>query len=262
MNVADQHIELSIIAPAHNEQDNVDPLLDEVAGVIDPLGIAWEMIIIDDGSTDGTPEKLRDAMGRCPWLRVYRMTKTPPGRGVGPSGAFAAAIRHCRGRLIASLDADLQNDPAEIPKMIDKLNAEALDMIQSDRSANRRDTFIRRFSSKVGRAFRGGILGDDIRDTACALRLMKADFARTVPLHFRGMHRFIAFYARMTGHKVDQMPVNHRPRVAGQAKFGVWNRALPGLIDLLAVRWMRSRWRDTSCEEVSKATQAPSHQAT
>ncbi len=248
MNATDPAIELSIIAPAHNEQDNVDPFLDEVCKVIEPLGIAWEMVLIDDGSTDQTPTKLREAMGRYGWLRVYRMTKTPPGRGVGPSGAFAAAIRQCRGRLIASLDADLQNDPAEIPRMLEKLNAEDLDMIQGDRSANRRDRLVRRVSSLVGRTFRAWVLGDDIRDTACALRLMKADLARQVPFHFRGMHRFVAFYARTTGRRVDQMPVNHRPRVAGEAKFGIWNRALPGLIDLFAVRWMRSRWRDTNCE--------------
>jgi len=250
MNASDTPIELSVIAPAHNEQDNVDPFLDEVAEVIEPLGLSWEMVLIDDGSTDQTPTKLREAMQRYSWLRVYQMRHTPAGRGVGPSGAFDAAIRQCRGRLIASLDADLQNDPAEIPRMIEKLNAESLDMIQGDRSANRRDRFVRRISSITGRKFRAWILRDDIRDTACALRLMTADLARQVPFHFRGMHRFVAFYARMTGHRVGQMPVNHRPRVAGSAKFGIWNRALPGLIDLLAMRWMRSRWRDTRCDEL------------
>jgi glycosyltransferase involved in cell wall biosynthesis len=239
MNASDTDIALSIIAPAHNEQDNVDPFLTEIAEVIEPLGLTWEMVLIDDGSTDQTPTKLRQAIQRYAWLRVYRMRHTPPGRGVGPSG-----------RLIASLDADLQNDPAEIPRMIDKLNAEHLDMIQGDRSANRRDGPVRRISSLTGRRCRAWLLGDDIRDTACALRLMTADLARQVPLDFRGMHRFIAFYARLTGHRVAQMPVNHRPRIAGSAKFGIWNRALPGLVDLLAVRWMRSRWRDTSCQAV------------
>ncbi len=236
-------IDLTLIAPAHNEQDNVGPLLREIDAVFAEHAWRYEVIIIDDGSTDDTAAKLDTLGAEHQTLRVLRVTNTPPGKGLGPAAAFSAGFAEARGELIATLDADLQNDPADIPAMIDKLKAESLDLIQGDRSANRRDTFVRRWSSIVGRKFRGWVLGDDIKDSACALRLMRREVALALPLQFKGMHRFIAFYAKMLGYNVASMPVHHRRRTAGQAKFGIWNRALPGLIDLLAVRWMRSRYR-------------------
>jgi len=236
-------IELSVIAPAHNEQDNVVPLVEELVAVLDPLGIEYEVIVVDDGSTDSTRARLLELAPGQPRLRVLAMARTPVGRGNGQSAAMHAAIRASRGRLIAMLDADRQNDPADLPEMLRRLESEGADVVQGDRTANRRDTLVRRVSSWVGRATRRLLLADTIRDTGCSLRVLRREVAEMLPLQFRGMHRFIPITARQLGHRVIEVPVRHRPRVAGSAKYGIWNRALPGLIDCFAVRWMRARRR-------------------
>ncbi|WP_428387952.1 glycosyltransferase family 2 protein [Mucisphaera sp.] len=251
----DAAIDLSIVAPAHNEQDNVDGLVDEVAAALRPTGLRFELILIDDGSTDATVERVRQRMAAgCDWLSVHRLV-TPAGRGLGPAAGYRAGILKARGELIAIIDADRQNDPNDLPVMVHALREQDIDLVQGDRSANRRDTFVRRVSSAVGRGFRRAILGDDIRDSACAIRVMRREMALALPFEMRGMQRFTAYVARMMGYAVIQVPVNHRPRVAGKAKFGVWNRALPGLIDLIGVRWMKSRWQQirTQEEPVSRA---------
>ena len=241
-------IDLSIIAPAHNEQDNVAGLVADVESAMQGRQIAFELIVIDDGSTDATRRRLLEhAVGR-PWMRVFAMLRTPAGRGNGQSAAFHAGIRQAQGELIALMDADRQNDPADLPAMVQKLRDSGADMVQGDRSANRRDTAWRRFSSWVGRTFRRRFLGDTIRDTGCSLRVFRREVGLVLPLQYRGMHRFIPVYSRLAGFDVVEMPVRHRPRTAGKAKYGAWNRALPGLRDLLAVRWMRSRIRPTDCE--------------
>jgi glycosyltransferase involved in cell wall biosynthesis len=246
-------IDLSVIAPAHNERDNLPSLVAEIAAALEPTGLAFEIIIVDDGSTDGTQDVLADLCGKYSQLRVVRMTDTPPGRGNGQSAAFHAGVRAARGTLLAMLDADLQNDPADIPAMLDMLREKEADMVQGDRSQNRRDTLMRRVSSWVGRTFRRLILGDRIVDTGCSLRVLKRELALRLPMEFRGVHRFIPISARQMGYRVVEMPVNHRPRTAGEAKYGVWNRAIPGLIDCFAIRWMRSRRRPVSAEEVNAA---------
>jgi glycosyltransferase involved in cell wall biosynthesis len=191
--------------------------------------------------------------GERPWLRIVGMTRTPPGKGGGQSAAFHAGFRACRGGLIAVLDADLQNDPADLPAMLELLQRERADMVQGDRSRNRRDNFVRRIGSIVGRRFRGWILGDTIRDTGCSLRLLKREIAVQLPLEFKGMHRFIPVMARQLGYKVVEMAVTHRPRAAGETKYGmgITQRALPGLIDCFAVRWMSKRRRPVDSAEVT-----------
>jgi len=247
-----ESLDLSIVAPAHNEQDNVPRLVDEVEAAARPLGIAFEFIIVDDGSTDRTREIIRSLMDRRPWLRCLAMSRTPPGRGNGQSAAFHAGFRACRGRIVAVLDADLQNDPAEIGAMLDLMKREHADMVQGDRSRARKDNIVRRIGSVVGRKFRLWMLGDTIRDTGCSLRVMKREIALALPLEFAGMHRFIPVTARHLGYKVVEMPVKHRAREAGTTKygFGITKRALPGLRDLLAVRWMRARRRPVEAAEL------------
>jgi len=242
-------VDISVMAPAHNEQDNVIPLAEAVEKAVAPLGRPWEMVIIDDGSTDATAARLAEACERFAFLRVFRVTNAPPGKGLGLTAAFYAGLRRCDGRIVCTLDADLQNDPADLPAMIDRLESKNLDLVQGDRSANRHDNFVRRLSSNTGRAFRGWVLGDKVRDTACSLRVMRREVALDIPFEFKGMHRFVPFYAKMRGFKVESFPCRHHPRVAGEAKFGVWNRAIPGLIDLFAVRWMASRHRRPEVEE-------------
>ncbi len=248
-----------MVAPAHNEEENIDRLVQEVHDALAPRGISFEFIVVDDGSTDSTRVRVQALMRDRPWLRCVAMTRTPPGKGNGQSAAFHAGFRATRGEFVAVLDADLQNDPAEIPQMLDLLMAQQADMVQGDRSHARKDNAIRKVGSWVGRVFRKVLLGDTIRDTGCSLRLMKREIAVQLPLEFRGMHRFIPVTARHLGYKVVEMPVKHRPRIAGVPKYGlgIVQRAIPGLIDCFAVRYMRNRRRPVSGVEVPRDGTGP-----
>lgn len=249
----DAGLDLSVVAPAHNEAENAQKLIDEVEAAVAPLGLSWEFIVVDDGSTDATRSIVLAAAGERPWLRCIAMAQTPPGRGHGQSAAFHAGFRAARGRLIAVLDADLQNDPADLPGMLELMDAEGADVVQGDRSAARArgDTFVRRAGSIVGRAFRRWLIGDTIRDTGCSLRVMTREVALSLPLEFKGLHRFIPVTARHLGYRVMETPVRHRPRHGGETKYGagISKRAIPGLIDCFAVVWMRARRRPTACTE-------------
>jgi dolichol-phosphate mannosyltransferase len=263
-------IPLSVIAPAHNEEGNIEGLVAELAATAAALHEAQperfhigdpatlfgvECIIVDDGSTDGTRAAVQKLQAERPWVRLIAMTQTPPGRGNGQSAAFHAGFRAARGELIAVLDADLQNDPMDLVAMMKRLIEHDADMVQGDRSHARRDVWIRRVGSRVGRMFRRLILRDTIRDTGCSLRLMRREVALRLPLEFRGVHRFIPASARHMGYTVIEMPVRHRPRVAGQTKYGmgIMQRAIPGLIDCFAVRWMRARRRPVTSMEIEPA---------
>ena len=252
MSVIGDSLSLSIVCPAHNEQDNLRQLVAEIVAALGPTGVKFDILIVDDGSTDDTPRILCELMQQHSCLRAIRMKNTPTGRGHGQSAAFHAGFRACCGDLIAVMDADLQNDPSDIPAMLELMRKTAADMVQGDRSHARRDTLVRRVSSWVGRVFRRSLLGDTIRDTGCSLRVLRRDVALSIPLQFRGMHRFIPVTARHHGFAVVEMPVNHRPRIAGKAKYGIWNRALPGLVDCFAVRWMRNRRRPVDSEDLGR----------
>jgi len=235
--------DLSIIAPAHNEEDNVRPLIEGINAALADVDIHYEILIVDDGSTDATADRLLELMQQFSALRVIRLCEPPPGAGHGQSAAFHAGIRASRGDLIVMMDADLQNEPSDIPQMLETLKEQQADMVQGDRSRNRRDNFVRHFSSWTGRFFRRLILGDTIRDTGCSLRIMKREVALALPLQFRGLHRFIPLTARQLGFVVVEAAVEHHPRTAGESKYGIWNRAIPGLMDCFAVRWMHRRRR-------------------
>lgn len=253
MQPSDGDIDLSIIAPAHNEEENIAALVHEVGRAMEATGLRCEFVIVDDGSTDATRSGVVNLMLDRPWLRCVAMRRTPPGKGNGQSAAFHAGFRASRGRLIATLDADLQNDPDDIPAMLMMMNEHRADMVQGDRSNARRDNVIRRVGSVVGRVFRRVLLGDTIRDTGCSLRVMRREIALALPLEFKGMHRFIPIMARRMGYTVVEMPVRHRPRTAGTTKYGlgIMQRAIPGLIDCFAVRYMSARRRPVDAEEVT-----------
>jgi len=245
---------LSLVAPAHNEEANVDALVRESHAALESLGIPYEFVIVDDGSTDSTRARVESLMETRPWLRCVAMTDTPPGKGNGQSAAFYAGFRAARGALIATLDADLQNDPADLKAMLGMMRSSGADMVQGDRSRARRDNLVRRVGSIVGRRFRGWILGDTIRDTGCSLRIMRREIALGIPLEFKGMHRFIPVTARHLGYTVVEMSVHHRARMAGETKYGmgIMKRAIPGLIDCFAIRWMRNRRRPVDCREAAR----------
>lgn len=232
---------LSVIAPARDEADNLPALVREITSALANLTAEHEIIIVDDASADGTASVLRQLEIEFPRLRAIRLEPPAPGRGNGQSAAFKAGIDDARGWLVAMIDADLQNDPADLPRLLAILQQREADLVQGDRSANRRDTAVRRFGSWIGRVFRRLILGDTIRDTGCSLRVMRREVAGALPLELRGMHRFIPVIARQLGYIVVETPVSHRPRTAGRTKYGNLSRALPGLIDCFIVRWMGRR---------------------
>ena len=252
--MSDHCPQLSVVIAALDEQDNVGPLVDAVDRAMREANLDAELIIVDDGSTDATLSRLRELAAGRDWLRILHQPRT-----MGQSAAMHAGIQAARGPYIATLDADLQNDPADLPKMLQLLLDSDADLVQGDRSANRCDNMVRRVGSWVGRTTRRLILADPIRDTGCSARVIRAAIAKQLPLQYKGMHRFIPHCARMHGAKVIQMPVNHGPRHAGQTKYGygVFNRGVPGLFDCLAVRWMSKRLRSTAAEPVDPPENAP-----
>ena len=254
-------VRLSVIAPAHNEAENVERLVDEIGAALD--GVSFEFLLVDDASTDETVRIAESLAESRPWLRVVSLARAAGGGGNGQSAAFKAGFAAARGELVGSLDADLQNDPADFPRLLAELDRTGADFVQGDRSAARRegDAWIRQFTSIIGRWFRRMLLNDTIRDTGCSLRIMKREIALRLPLEFKGAHRFIPVTARQLGYTVVELPVNHRSRHAGVPKYGagITKRAIPGLIDCFAIRWMGNRRRvPTSVVEVGAVDQPAS----
>jgi dolichol-phosphate mannosyltransferase len=234
---------LSLVIPAYNEQENVEPLLARIAAALPQTGKSFEVIIVDDGSTDGTPELLRQAMTRYPWLRVLRIAANS-----GQSVAFDAGFKAAKGQVIATIDADLQNDPEEIPRLLPLLNG--YDMIAGWRQ-KRQDSALRRIESRIANRIRNWISQEDIRDSACSLKLYKRHCLQGLQL-YSGMHRFLPTLVKMRGYLVREEPVKHSPRHAGAAKYGLRNRAVRAFVDLLAVRWMKSRYVRYQVSEIGR----------
>ncbi|MBP8304220.1 MAG: glycosyltransferase family 2 protein [Phycisphaerae bacterium] len=236
---------LSVVTPAFNEQENVVRLVEEIEAAVSPLGQAYEIIVVDDSSTDSTPTLLRSLRAGHPCLRVIRMRQRS-----GQSSALAAGLRYARGRTLATLDADLQNDPADLPAMLARVSSGECDMVNGWR-AQRHDTWLRRVSSKVANGVRNRITREQVRDSACGLKVMRRECLADL-VWFHGMHRFLPTLVRMQGFRVIEMPVHHRPRVAGKAKYGLFNRLIKPFADTLAVRWMQNRRIRTDCEELGR----------
>lgn len=223
--------ELSLVAPVYNEFENLPALHARVREVF-ANGPEWELVLVDDGSRDGSDQRIRELAGADPRVRGVLFE-----RNCGQTAATAAGLHAARGRLIATLDADMQNDPGDLPAMLRALGDN--DAVVGYR-LKRNDTFVRRLSSRVANAVRNWISGDRIRDTGCSLKLFRAEAIQAIPL-FEGMHRFLPTLLRYHGFRVIEHGVSHHPRRAGTSKYGVWNRAFKATKDLLAVRWMRRR---------------------
>ncbi|HEV8112126.1 MAG TPA: glycosyltransferase family 2 protein [Planctomycetota bacterium] len=233
-------VELSLVAPVFEERDNLRPLY---AKVIDVFGAGrdWELVLVDDGSRDGSSDVIRELA-----REDQRVVAVFFSENRGQSAALAAGVHAARGRRVATLDADLQNDPADLPAMIEALGDH--DAVVGFR-LRRQDTFVRRISSRIGNGVRNWISLDRVRDTGCSLKVFRAEAMRSIPW-FHGAHRFLPTLLRYQGFRVIERPVSHHPRRAGKSKYGIGNRALRGLLDLLAVRWMRSRLIDFPVREV------------
>ena len=237
---------LSLVIPCYNEQENVPTLLGRVDGALAVLGKPFEVILVDDGSTDGTPKLLAEGMAQYPWLRVLRMAKNG-----GQSAAFEAGFAAARGDVIATIDADLQNDPEEIPRLLPMLDQDGgYDMVTGWRK-DRQDTNFRRWQSRQANCIRNWISQDTINDSASSLKVYRAPAIQGLKL-FNGAHRFFPILVRMRGNKVLETPVKHSARFAGTAKYGFSNRALRAFIDLIGVRWMKERYLRYQADEVRR----------
>jgi glycosyltransferase involved in cell wall biosynthesis len=229
----------SVVIPLYRERDNVDPLLDELIGVMEALGGGFEVLCVDDGSDDGTGEAITARAAADPRIRHLAFT-----RNHGQSAALDAGFRAARGELVVTMDGDMQCDPAAIPTLVEHLDR--ADCVCGLR-ARRNDPFIRRMSSRVGNGVRNQITGHRVRDTGSPLKVIRREYLERIP-RFRGLHRFLpTLLARIAGARVVEVPVPHRARHSGASKYGIGNRALRCLRDCFGVRWLVARalrWQD------------------
>ncbi len=241
--VANARVELSLVIPAYNEQEVIPELLRRIEPPLRGTGKTFEVVMIDDGSTDDTPRMLEEAMRTRPWLRLIRMA-----RNGGQSAAFDAGFKAARGEIIVTIDADLQNDPEEIPRLLPML--EGYDMITGWR-AKRQDSAFRLFQTRCANRIRNYISQETIQDSASSLKVYRRHCLEGIFL-FNGSHRFMPTLVKMRGYTVLETPVKHSPRYAGVAKYGFRNRAWRAFIDLLGVRWMKNRYLRYSTSEVPR----------
>ena len=234
-------LDLSVVVPVFNEAESLPVLWNELVAVLGTLGLRAEVLFVDDGSTDRSAEIVRGFHAADSRARLLRLA-----RNAGLSAAFAAGFRHARGRIVATLDADLQNDPADLPALIGKLDT--WDAACGWRRV-RHDPWLKRVSSRIANGIRRRVLDDDVQDSACSLRAMHRRCAEDLQ-PFHGFHRFVPTLLRQAGYRVVEVPVHHRPRRYGQSHYGVRNRAWRAFVDMLGVRWMGTRrLRYEICED-------------
>jgi len=218
---------ISIVIPLFNEEENVPLLQSEIETAM--LGRDFEIVFVDDASTDGTASVVRAA----PHVVLVRFRKNE-----GQSAAMLAGMRAARGGTIVLLDGDLQNDPADIPRLLEKLDNGA-DLVCGYR-AKRADSPLKKISSRVANFIRSRVAGDGIRDTGCTLKAMRRECVDAL-VPFRGMHRFIPALIKSAGFDIIEVPVNHRARRFGVSKYGLGNRAIRATLDMLGVAWLQNR---------------------
>ena len=225
-------LDLSLVIPVYNERDNLAPLVAEITASLRGAGWRYEVLMVDDGSTDGSVDALVALRRDHPELRIVRLA-----RNAGQTAAMDAGFHRARGAVVVSLDADLQNDPADIPLLVREM--EGWDAVVGVRRV-RRDSLVRRVSSRVANYVRNRLSDETITDTGCSLKAYRREAVARLRL-YRGMHRFLPTLLKMEGFRVREIPVGHRPRAHGQSKYGISNRLVPSFVDLLAVRWMKKR---------------------
>jgi glycosyltransferase involved in cell wall biosynthesis len=218
---------LSVVVPVFNEEENVSILQSELRSAL--AGLDYEIVFVDDGSVDRSVEKI----GKGLQVRVLRFEKN-----TGQSAALYAGVMAARGETIVMIDADLQNDPADIPRLLAEI-ARGADLVCGYR-AQRKDTIAKRLTSRIANFVRSRFTKDGVRDTGCTLKAMRRECAHVL-VPFKGMHRFIPALIKGAGYRLVEIPVNHRPRRFGQTKYGFGSRALRATIDMFGVRWLLSR---------------------
>ena len=242
-------MKISIVVPVYNEAENIAPLLDEIV-VVMQVAEAYEIIYVNDGSDDHTAAVLADGIQRISELRVFQH-----GRSCGQSAAIYTGVKAAKYPVIATLDGDGQNDPADIPRLLTVLkthnaNDPTLWMVSGWRN-KRQDSAWRLFSSKVANTVRAALLGDSTPDSGCGLKLFYRDAFLSLP-YFNHMHRFLPALVIRAGGRVLSEPVNHRPRTIGYSKYDTLGRLGAGLVDLLGVIWLIKRASLAEVEEIER----------
>jgi dolichol-phosphate mannosyltransferase len=240
-------VQLSIVVPVRNEAENIQPLLAEIHAALE--GRDFEVVYVDDGSTDATPKRLAEAMARYPQLRVLAHVGS-----CGQSAALLTGFRAARGEWIATLDGDGQNDPADIPKLLaerDRAGQPANLQLVAGYRKKRQDTWLKRFSSRVANGVRSRLLGDATPDTGCGLKLILRSAVLELPA-FDHMHRFLPALIQRNGGATVSVEVNHRPRTRGTSNYGMFDRLWIGIVDLFGVMWLQRRSRRPGVKEISR----------
>jgi len=228
-------LDLSIIVPVKDEEENIDILADEINRAMESIGLSWECVWIDDGSTDTTAAKLKKLNENFPHHRFILFA-----RNFGQSAALSVGFKSATGHIMATLDGDGQNDPADIPRLLEILQKHDADIVNGVRQ-KRNDTLVRKISSRIANNFRDWVTGDSVTDVGCSVRVFRSKCVERIPV-FKGMHRFFPTLVRLQGFtRIMESPVNHRPRIRGKTKYGIQNRLWVGLADLAAVKWMQGR---------------------
>ena len=227
-----QEVEISIVVPVYNEEENLPILVRELSEVLRPLGEPYEMLFVDDGSTDRSRKTLKEMIPEHPQIRILGFKKN-----CGETAAGAAGLKEARGKIVITIDADLQNDPKDIPAMLEYLKE--YDMVTGWRE-KRDDPWIKRVTSKIANRVRNRLSGETIRDSGCTFRAYKRECLENLKL-YKGMHRFMPTLVKMEGFRVVEIPIGHRPRKFGVSKYTTWNRMWRAFVDLLVVKWMKSR---------------------
>ncbi|KPK99454.1 MAG: hypothetical protein AMK75_06415 [Planctomycetes bacterium SM23_65] len=226
--------DVSIIVPVRDEADSIGQLADEIGAAFGRHGWSWECLWVDDGSSDATLDRLRALHRSDP-----RHQFVAHDRNYGQAAALATGFSNARGHVLATLDGDLQNDPADLPGLIRTLETSDVDMVNGIR-AKRHDSALRLLSSRIANAFRNRVSGATATDVGCSVRAFRRECVEGVPV-FRGMHRFLPTLVAMRGWRITEVPVRHRPRTHGKTSYGVRNRLWVGILDTFGVRWLVSR---------------------
>ena len=227
-----QEIDLSVVIPAFNEVENLAPLLSELRAVLATVGGSHEIVLVDDGSSDGTAERIAREAALDPRVRAVLLEKN-----AGQSAALAAGLARARGRVIVTLDADLQNDPADLPLVLSAL--EHADVVSGVR-AERQDSRVRLLSSRIANGVRRSVLGDPVSDIGCSFKAYRRETLEGLPM-FVGVHRFLPALCVFRGARYAEVKLRHRARRHGVSKYGVSNRLWRGLADLAGVAWLKTR---------------------
>ena len=238
-------LDLSAVVPVHNERDSLETLVDELRSALDATRQSWEIVLVDDASSDGSTERIRDAAGRDARVRAVMLA-----RWAGQSAAIVAGLERAGGRVIVTLDADLQNDPADLPKLLAAL--EHADVVSGIR-AMRRDRASRRMASSVANAVRRAVLGDTVTDIGCSFKAYRREALAGLP-GFVGVHRFLPALCQLRGARLAEVVVGHRERRYGTSKYGVTNRLWRGVHDLAGVHWLKSRLLPPQARDEEVAT--------